>query len=151
MYIVTTILKTLGFHLKYAATAAAIIILFYGSPLQGYVADHHLHTPPVLSAGYSHHSFSDILNNHDFLYNKSSKSPPFQQWQNLSPSEQEKMRKKYQEWQSLPPGKQKLYKQLYRQWKHLSPEERRRLQKDLDNWDNLSPQRQNEIRRRFKI
>ena len=150
MRIVTIIFKTLGFDLKYAAPAAAIIILFYSSPLQGYIADHHLYTPPILSAEYGHHSFSDVLNNHDFFFNKSAKSPHFQQWQDLSPKEQDKMRKKYQEWQSLPPQKRKLYKQLYRQWKHLPPEERRQLQRDLDNWDNLSPQRQNEIRRRFK-
>ena len=150
MHIVSTIVKTLGFHLKYAAAAAAIIILLYGIPAQGYVADHNQQAPPLVSAGFNYHSFSDFLYDSDFFYNKTSKSPHFQQWQNLSPSEQDKMRKRYQEWQSLPPEKQKLYKQLYRQWKHLPPEERRQLQKDLDNWDNLSPQRQNEIRRRFK-
>ena len=74
----------------------------------------------------------------------------FQQWQDLSPDEQEKMRKKYKEWQSLPPQTRKLYKQLFRQWQHLSPKERKQLQEDLENWENLTPRQRKSIRRRFK-
>jgi len=151
MRIVTIIFKTFGFHLKYAAAAAAaIIILFYGSPLRGYIPDHDLQATPVLSPKYDHDPFSEVLYNHGYLCKKGSSRQHFQQWQDLSPKEQEKMRRKYKEWQSLPSQKRKLYKQLYRQWKHLPPKERRRLQKDLDNWEHLTPQQQNAIRRRFK-
>ena len=150
MRIVNITFKTFGLHLKLAAAAATIIILFSGSPLQAHVADHHLQLPSIQPAKFDPNLFNEFLFNHGILGKKKSGGQHFQQWQNLSPKEQDKMRKKYKEWQSLPPQKRKLYKQLYRQWKHLPPAERRKLQRDLDNWDNLSPREQNAIRRRFK-
>jgi flagellar biosynthesis GTPase FlhF len=97
-----------------------------------------------------------------------SKRQSKKRWQDLSPEEQQRIRKQYKEWQSLspqekqkirqrkneldrmPPQKQKMYRELYRQWQHMSSQERKQIQKDLNNWENLSPQEQNAIRRRFR-
>jgi hypothetical protein len=162
MRIVNILFKVHCFRLKYSTAAAGIIVLFFCSPLWGYIPDVYQQHP------------SNLLSDHyqgpltEYLCKRGSREQNFQQWQDLSPQEQEKMRQKYREWQSLPPEEQqtirrrmnqlnrmpsqqrKLYKQLYRQWQHLPPDERKQLQKDLDNWEHLSPQQQKSIRRRFR-
>ena len=150
------------FRLRYVIVAAGLLVLFSSGPLWGSLSE--LHRRP------SHVFFADYDNDPlmEYISKRGSGSQNFQQWQDLSPKEREKLRKKYREWQSLPPAQQqtirrrldqlnrmpsqqrKLYKQLFRQWQHLPPSERRQLQKDLENWDRLSPRRQDEIRRRFK-
>ncbi len=162
MRIVTILFKVRFFRLKKSIAAAGIILLFFSSPLRGYIPDLHQQPFPVLL---SDHYKSPLT---DYLCKRNSRNQNFQQWQNLSPQEQEKMRKKYREWQSLPPAEQqiirqrmnqlnrmppqkrKLYNQLFRQWQHIPPNERKQLQKDLDNWEYLSPGQQDSIRRRFK-
>lgn len=162
MGIVNILFKVRCFRLKYSTAAAGIIVLLCCSPLWGYIPDLHQQPPPVL---FSDH-FQDPLMG--YLCKRGSSDQNFQQWQDLSPQEQEKMRKKYREWQSLPPEEQqtirqrmnqlnsmpsqqrKLYKQLFRQWQHLPPDERKQLQEDLDNWEQLSPRQRDSIRRRFK-
>ena len=153
MRIVNILFKAHFFRLKYSIAAAGMIVLFSCSPLWGYKPGLYHQGPPCL--------FPDDCNgpkagdqlirlDNSYLAKRDSRNQHFQQWQDLSPSEQEKMRKKYREWQSLPPQKRKLYKQLFRQWQHLPSKERKQLQKDLDNWDNLSPRQRESIRRRFK-
>jgi len=162
MGIVNILFKVRCFRLKYSTAAAGIIVLFCCSPLWGSIPDLHQQSSPVL---FSDHCQGPLK---EHLCKRGSSDQNFQQWQDLSPQEQEKMRKKYREWQSLPPEEQqtirrrmnqlnrmpsqqrKLYKQLFRQWQHLPPDERKQLQKDLDNWEHLSPQQQKSIRRRFK-
>jgi hypothetical protein len=158
-------------RLNCAAAIAGVIVLLYCGPLWGYLPDVASEVHPVLSPVHS----SDPLPHYILLAKKDKKkngsgSVPqqFQQWQELSPEEQEKMRQKYQEWQSLPPEKKQIfrqrmnqldkmpqqqrqmYQQLFQQWQHLSPNERKQLQRDLDNWEQLSPQQKESIRRRFK-
>ena len=170
MRIVKILFKAHGFRLNYSAAAAGIIFLFYAGPLWGYGP--HLHQLPpfvLLSNHYKNPLIEYQLNqrNNGYLAKSGSKKKHFQQWQDLDPKEQEKLRKKYREWQSLPPEqkqtirqrmnqlnrmppqKRELHKQLFRQWQNLPPEERKQLQKDLDNWENLSPRQQDSIRRRF--
>jgi len=162
MCIETILFNIHCFRLKFLSAAAGLIVLFYCSPLWGSLPDLHIEPSPVL--------FSDYGNGPPMEYfcKSGSGNQNFQQWQDLSPKEQEKLRKKYKEWLSLPPAEQQtirrrmnqlnrmpsqqrnLYKQLFRQWQHLPPDDRRQLQKDLENWENLSPQKQTEIRRRFK-
>lgn len=170
MGIVNILFKIHCPRLKYVATAAALIALFWCSPLWASIPDRQ-QISPVLQLNYDENSSAEwqsIQFYHGYLAKRGSRHRNFQQWQDLSPEEQEKMRKKYREWQSLPPDEQeairrrmnqlnrmpsqkrKLYKQLFRQWQHLPPDERRQLQRDLDNWDSLSPQQQNSIRRRFR-
>ena len=162
MRIENILFKTHCFRLKYLPAAVGLIVLFYCSPLWGSIPGLHQQPSPVL---FSDHYKSPLM---EYLCKRGSSDQNFQQWQDLSPKEQEKMRKKYREWQSLPPEEQqtirrrmnqlnsmpsqqrKLYKQLFRQWQHLPPEERKQLQKDLDNWENLSPRQQKSIQRRFK-
>ena len=162
MRIENILFKTHCFRLKYLPATVGIIVLFCCSPLWGSIPD--LHQQPSLVL-FSDHSKGPMT---EYLCKRGSRDQNFQQWQDLSPKEQEKMRKKYREWQSLPPEEQqtirrrmnqlnsmpsqqrKLYKQLFRQWQHLPPEERKKLQKDLDNWENLSPRQQKSIQRRFK-
>jgi len=161
MRIVNILLKVYFFRLKYATAAAGIIVLFFCSPLWGYIPD--LHQPPstVLFSDRNKGSLAE------YLCKRGSRDQNFQQWQDLSPEEQEKLRKKYREWQSLSPEEQQiirqrmnqlnrmpvqkrdLYKQLFRQWQHLPPKERKQLQDDLDNWEYLSPRQRDSIRRRF--
>ena len=170
MLIVNILFKALCFRLNYAA-AAGLAIMLLCNPLWGYSP--HLHQRSIADLfpnGYrnlmSEAEVQDL--NNGYLCIRGSNSQYYQKWQNLSPQEQEKMRKKYKEWQSLPaeekqlirqrmnqlnrmpPQKRKLYKQLFRQWQHLPPQEREQLQNDLDNWENLSPQQQKAIRRRFQ-
>lgn len=156
-------------QLKYAAMASALIALFCCSPLWASTSDRQ-QLPPVLLPNYYQSlsvGYQSIQSYHGYLAKRGSRDRNYQQWQNLSPEERDKLRKKYQEWQSLPQDEQeairrrlnqlnrmpsqkrKLYKQLFRQWQHLPPDERQQLQRDLDNWDYLSPQQQNSIRRRF--
>ena len=89
-------------------------------------------------------------------------------FENLSPEEEEQLRRKYDQWQSLPPEKQrnlrrrmkqwnqmspqqrKQYERRHHQWQQLSPRERDTLRHQLDQWDQLSPKEQDNIRRRFK-
>jgi hypothetical protein len=162
MRIENILFKINCFRLKYLTAAAGLIVLFGCSPLWGSIRDLHQQPPSVL--------FSDHYNGPltEFLCKRSSREQNFQQWQDLSPQEKEKLRKKYREWQSLPPEEQqtirrrmnqlnkmpsqqrKLYKQLFRQWQQLRPDERKQIQEDLDNWENLSPRQQKSIRRRFK-
>ena len=162
MGIVNILFKIHCFRLKYSTAAAGIIVLFCCSPLWGSIPDLHQPSSPVL---FSDH-YKGPLKEH--LCKRGSSDQNFQQWQDLSPQEQEKMRKKYREWQSLPPEEQqtirqrmnqlnsmpsqqrKLYKQLFRQWQHLPPDERKQIQEDLDNWEQLSPRQRDSIRRRFK-
>jgi len=162
MRIENILFKTHRFRLKYLPATVGIIVLFCCSPLWGSIPDLHQQPSPVL---FSDHYKGPLM---EYLCKRGSRDQNFQQWQDLSPKEQEKMRKKYREWQSLPPDEQqtirrrmnqlnrmpsqqrKLYKQLFRQWQHLPPDERKQLKNDLDNWEDLSPQQQNLIRRRFK-
>ena len=162
MRIVNILFKVHFFRLNYSIAAAGIIVLFFCSPLWGYIPDPDQPPSPVL---FSDH-YMDPLK--EYLCKRGSRDQKFQQWQDLSPQEQEKMRKKYREWQSLPPEEQqtirrrmnqlnrmpsqqrKLYKQLFRQWQHLPSKERKQLQEDLDNWEYLSPRQRDSIRRRFK-
>ena len=150
------------FRLRYLTATAGLIVLFWCSPLWASLPDLHQQTSPDLFSDY----FKDPLM--EYYCKRGSNNQNFQQWQDLSPKEREKLRKKYREWQSLPPAQQqtirrrmdqlnrmpsqqrKLYKQLFRQWQHLPPDERRQLQKDLENWENLSPRQQKAIRRRFR-
>ena len=161
MRIVNILFKIHFFRLNYSIATAGIIVLFFCGPLWGYIPDPDQPPSPVL--------FSDLLKNAltDYLCKRSSRDQNFQQWQDLSPEEQEKLRKKYREWQSLSPEEQqiirqrmnqlnrmpsqkrKLYKQLFRQWQDLPPKERKQLQDDLDNWEYLSPRQRDSIRRRF--
>ena len=153
MRIINILFKVHFFRLKYSTVAAGIIVLFWCSPLWGYNPDLHQQRPPCLFPNDCNSPLAGdqlIRLNNGYLAKRGSSNQHFQQWQDLSPSEQEKMRKKYKEWQSLPPQKRKLYKQLFRQWQHLPPKERKQLQKDLDNWENLSPRQKKSIRRRFK-
>ena len=161
MGIENILFKIQCFRLIYLTVAAGLIILLCCSPLWGSMPDLHHQPHAVL---FSDH-YKDTLN--EYFCKRSSRNQNFQQWQDLSPQEREKLRKKYKEWQSLPPEEQqlirrrmnqlnrmppqkrKLYKQLFRQWQHLPANERRQLQKDLDNWENLSPQQKKSIRRRF--
>ena len=153
MRIVTILFKVRCIRLKYSTAAAGIFILFFCSPLWAYIPDLHQQRLPVWIPNTYKGPIAGaqmIRLDNGCLAKRRSSNQHFQQWQDLSPKEQEKMRKKYKEWQSLPPQKRKLYKQLFRQWQHLPPKERKQLQKDLDNWDNLSPRQRNSIRRRFK-
>ena len=158
------------FRLSYSIAAIGIVVLFSCSPLWGHLPDPNQQRPPVWLSNDYEDSIADnlLIQIDDFLTKRNSNNQLFQQWQDLSPDEQEKMRKKYKEWQSLPPEEQqlirrrmnqlnkmpsqqrKLYKQLFRQWQHLPPKERKQLQKDLNNWENLSPKQRKSIRRRFK-
>jgi hypothetical protein len=162
MGIVNILFNIKFFRLKYSAAAAGIIVLFFCSPLWSYIPVLHQPHSPVL---FSNHYKSPLT---EYLCKRGSRDRNFQQWQDLSPQEQEKLRKKYREWQSLPPEEQqiirqrmnqlnrmpsqqrKLYKQLFRQWQHLPPKERKQIQEDLDNWEYLSPRQRDSIRRRFK-
>jgi len=170
MGIVDILFNLRCFRLKYSIAAAGIIVLFLCSPLWGYIPDLYKQRLPVsFPSTYKGPIAGDqLIRIDDFFTKRGSNNQLFQQWQDLSPDEQEKMRKKYKEWQSLPPEEQqlirrrmnqlnkmpsqqrKLYKQLFRQWQHLSPKERKQIQNDLNNWENLSPQQQKAIRRRFK-
>jgi hypothetical protein len=171
MRIVNILFNVRCFRLSYSIAAAGIVVLFSCSPLWGHLPDLHQQRPPVwLPNDCKNPIAADdrLIGFNSFLAKRDSSNQLFQQWQELSPAEQEKMRKKYREWQSLPPEEQqlirrrmnqlnkmpsqkrKLYKQLFRQWQHLTPKERKQLQKDLNNWENLSPQQRKSIRRRFK-
>ena len=139
--------------LKYSVAASGLIVLFFVSPLWGYIADY-----PQQQPFFSLPNDCAVLTRDNrwirqlegYLAKSGSSNQHFQQWQDLSPKEQEKMRKKYREWQSLPPQKRRHYKQLFRQWQHLPAQERKQLQEDLENWENLSPRQRELIRRRFK-
>ena len=170
MGIVDILFNVRCFRLSYSIAAAGIVVLFSCSPLWGHIADLHQQLPPVRMSNDFKDPIADNLwiRIDDVLAKRGSNNQHFQQWQDLSPDEQEKMRKKYKEWQSLPPEEQqlirrrmnqlnkmpsqqrKLYKQLFRQWQHLSPKERKQIQNDLNKWENLSPQQRKAIRRRFK-
>lgn len=153
MGIVDILFNIRCFRLKYLTAAAGIIVLFFCSPLWGYFPDIQQQRAPVSLPNTCKNRIgadqSIRLDNGGFA-KRGSSNQYIQQWQDLSPAEQEKMRKKYKEWQSLPPQTRKLYKQLFRQWQHLPAKERKQLQEDLENWENLSPRQRNSIRRRFK-
>ena len=153
MRIVIILFNIRCFRLKYTTAAAGIIVLFFCSPLWAYFQDLHQQRLPVSCQNTCKDPIAEdqlIWMDNDCLAKRSSSNQYFQQWQDLSPDEQENLRKKYKEWQSLPPQTRKLYKQLFRQWQHLPAKERKQLQEDLDNWENLSPRQRNSIRRRFK-
>jgi mRNA-degrading endonuclease RelE of RelBE toxin-antitoxin system len=153
MRIVNMLFNIRCFGLKFSTAAAGIIVLFFCSPLWGYFPDLHQQRLPVSFPNTSKDPIAKdqlIRLDNGGLAKRGSSNQYFQQWQDLSPDEQEKMRKKYKEWQSLPPQTRKLYKQLFRQWQHLPAKERKQLQEDLNNWENLSPRQRNSIRRRFK-
>ncbi|GBC62865.1 hypothetical protein DENIS_3849 [Desulfonema ishimotonii] len=91
-----------------------------------------------------------------------------EKYQNLSPDEKARLRKKLREWESLPPEKQKalrrkmeqlkkmppearrIYRQRFEQWQKLPPSEQNALRKKLENWDRLSPKEKKAVRHRFK-
>jgi hypothetical protein len=153
MRIVNILFNIRCFRLKYSTAAAGIIVLVFCSPLWGYFPGLHQQRLPVSFPNTCKDPIAEdhlIRLDNGGLAKRGSSNQHFQQWQDLSPDEQEELRKKYKEWQSLPPQKRKLYKQLFRQWQHLPPKERKQLQEDLNNWENLSPRQRNSIRRRFK-
>lgn len=89
-------------------------------------------------------------------------------YQNLSPAEKARLKKKAEEWKSLPLEKQKelrqkmkeleampaearkLYQQRFKQWQKLPPGERNTIRKKLENWNRLSNEEKESIRRRFR-
>jgi hypothetical protein len=162
MRIENILFKYQCFRLIYLTATAGLIVLCCSSPIWGAFPGNDRLPIPVMFSDDS----EDPLK--AYLCKRGSSNQNFQQWQDLSPKEREKLRKKYREWQSLPPAEQqtirrrldqlnrmpsqqrKIYKQLFRQWQHLPPDERRQLQKDLENWENLSPRQQKAIRRRFR-
>ena len=171
MRIVNILFNVRWIELIFATVAAGIIVLFFCSPLWGYIVNFHQQPPSVSVQKDCKIQTTDdrLIRLHDgYFAKRRSSNQDFRQWQDLSPKEQEKLRKKYKEWQALRPAQQQLlrqrmnqlnqmpsqkrnlYKQLFRQWQHLPPKERKQLQKDLNNWENLSPQQRKSIRRRFK-
>lgn len=99
------------------------------------------------------------------LADKRNKGP--KNFDDLSPEEQEQIKKKYREWESLPsdekkilrqrmnqlkkmqPQERQLFQHRFQQWQNLSPTERQKLQEHLDSWEDLSPTERDAIRRRF--
>lgn len=167
MGIVKFMYRALRVGLCYTPAISGLIVLFYCGSLWGYIPDFHQDSAPVLLPKIIEDPFSNMellskRNKEGATYNHQN-----QRWQDLSPEEKEKMRRKYQEWKSLPPEEKQiirqrmhqlkrmppqqrnLYQQLFQQWQHISPDERKQLQKDLDNWERLTPQQQESIRRRF--
>jgi hypothetical protein len=162
---------SVNLRLNYTALIVGVTVLLYCGPLWGYSPDIFPEVHPVLSSGHSKDSLlpPQFIAKKDKKRGESGSGPQnFQQWQELSPADKEKMRQKYQEWESLPPEQKqifrqrmnqldnmppqqrKMYQQLFQQWQHLSPKERQQLQRDLNNWEQLSPQQKESIRRRFK-
>ncbi len=157
MRIVTFLFKTLHLRLIYSAATAGLVIILYCSPLLGYSSKVQHESTPFLVPNRIENSFWKC----EYLSKRNKK------WQDLSPEEKEKARRKYKEWQSLSPEEKatmrqrmnrlkrmspkerKSYKQLHKKWRHLPPKERKQLQNELDNWENLSPQQQEAIRHRF--
>ena len=89
-------------------------------------------------------------------------------YQDLSPREKERLKKKYKKWESYPPDKRqkirrnkqrwekmspdqrKTYRDLKDRYRNMNPNERRDIQKKLRNWNNLSPQERENLKRKFK-
>ena len=89
-------------------------------------------------------------------------------YQNLSPSEKERLKQKYRKWESYPPDKRekirrnkqrweqmspdqrKTYRDLKDRYRNMNPNERRDIQRKLRNWNNLSPQERENLKRRFQ-
>ena len=71
-------------------------------------------------------------------------------WQSLSPEERKTMKNRMNRWKDLPPEKQKTYQKRFKQLQDLSPGERQKLRRQLDEWDELSPREKKRIKNRFK-
>ena len=157
MRIVNFWYKVLPVRLGYTAAAVGLIVLLSCWPSWGYGSKSHHESVSIFLPD----QIEDSLPADEILSKKGKK------WQDLSPEEKKKVRRKYKEWQSLSPQEKatmrqrmnrlkhmspeerRTYKQLHKKWRHLPPQERQQLQNELDNWENLSPQQQEAIRRRF--
>jgi hypothetical protein len=73
----------------------------------------------------------------------------FKEWKSFSPENRKEFRHRMDHWRELSPGERELYQKRYHQFEQLPPDERGRVRKKLDRWDNLSPQEKDEIRRTF--
>jgi hypothetical protein len=90
-------------------------------------------------------------------------------YNNLSPEEKTRLKRRMEEWESLPPERREilrhrmekykrlplrerdLFQQRYRQLQKLPPDERYMIREKLQKWDGLSPDEKEQIRRRFRI
>ena len=106
------------FRLKYSTAAAGIIVLFFCSSLWGYIPNLQEKRLPVSFPSTCKGPIAEdqlIRSDSGGFAKRGSNNQLFQQWQDLSPDEQEKMRKKYKEWQSLPPEEQQLIRRRMNQ------------------------------------
>jgi uncharacterized membrane protein len=70
-----------------------------------------------------------------------------ERWNNLTPEQKDRLRKRYKWWKSLSPEKKAKIRERYRQ---MSPEQRRRLREKLKRWQNLSPERKKQLREQYR-
>jgi len=78
------------------------------------------------------------------------RSPSERNYNNLSPTERERLNRKIEKWKSLPPEKRNLLRHRMYQWKDLPPEERRMYRKRFDQLQNLPPQERQNIRKKLR-
>jgi len=73
----------------------------------------------------------------------------FHKWQSLPNERQKMLRRRMERWNQLPPAERRLFQHRYQQWQNLSPADRKRIREKLQHWDRLSPDEQKEILRKF--
>lgn len=73
----------------------------------------------------------------------------YQEWKSFSPEHRREFRHRMDQWRGLSPEERDLYQKRYHQFQQLPPDERGRVREKLKRWDNLSPEERDEIRRSF--
>jgi hypothetical protein len=114
--------------------------------------------PLMLANGRGGHPLSSRENGHQGVKTYQNLTPDekarlkrkYREWRSLPHEEQRALRHRMEQWRTLPDKERQLYKQRYDQWQQLSPKEQEGLRKKLENWDNLSPSEKDYIRKKFK-
>lgn len=74
----------------------------------------------------------------------------YQDWENLTPEQKERLRQRWQYYRSLPPREQQLLRNRYEELKRLPPEDQRLIRERIKRWEELTPEEQEFIRRKFR-
>ena len=74
----------------------------------------------------------------------------YQEWESLPEEKQQMLRRRMKKYEQLPPQERERYQERYRQLEKLPPDERYMIREKLRKWDRLSPEEQEQIRQRFR-
>ncbi len=70
-------------------------------------------------------------------------------WEELSPSDRDKARRKYEIFKRMPPERQREVERNYQRWKEMRPAEQDRIRRNYNLYRELTPQQRRAVGDRY--